>query len=123
MAISLEQREYAGRIVDLLQCFGLVESKSLFGGFGVFLEGLMFGLIAGNELYLKVDVQNRQDYKDLGLQAFSFRKNGKQFKMSYYQPPQEAMEDAELLSVWASNAYGAAMRAAAKKGGKRKKSK
>ena len=123
MAISIEQREYVAHIVDLLQFFGPVESKSLFGGFGVFLEGLMFGLIAGNELYLKVDVQNRQDYKDLGLQAFSFRKNGKQFKMSYYQPPQEAMEDAELLSVWASNAYGAAMRAAAKKGGKRKKSK
>ncbi|MEZ7830790.1 MAG: TfoX/Sxy family protein [Gammaproteobacteria bacterium] len=123
MAISFEQREYVAHIADLLQFFGPVESKPLFGDFGVFLEGLMFGLIAGNELYLKVDVQNRQDYKDLGLQAFSFRKNGKQFKMSYYQPPQEAMEDAELLSVWASNAYGAAMRAAAKKGGKRKKCK
>ena len=123
MAISFEQREYVAHIADLLQFFGPVESKPLFGDFGVFLEGLMFGLIAGNELYLKVDVQNRQDYKDLGLQAFSFRKNGKQFKMSYYQTPQEAMEDAELLSVWASNAYGAAMRAAAKKGGKRKKSK
>ena len=87
MAISIEQREYVAHIVDLLQFFGPVESKSLFGGFGVFLEGLMFGLIAGNELYLKVDGQNRQDYKDLGLQAFSFRKNGKQFKMSYYQTP------------------------------------
>ena len=31
----------------------------MFGGFGVFLEGLMFGRIAGNELYLKVDSQNR----------------------------------------------------------------
>ena len=83
LAISIEQREYVAHIVDLLQFFGPVESKSLFGGFGVFLEGLMFGLIAGNELYLKVDVQNRQDYKDLGLQAFSFGKNDKQFKMSY----------------------------------------
>ncbi len=60
MAISVEQREYAGRIVDLLQCFGLVESKFMFGGFGVFLEGLMFGLIANNELYLKVVSQNRR---------------------------------------------------------------
>jgi DNA transformation protein len=93
----------------------------MFGGFGVFLEGLMFGLVADNELYLKVDNQNRQNYEDLGLQAFSFEKNGKEFKMSYYQAPEEAMEDAELLSTWASNAYGAAMRAAAKKGGKRKK--
>jgi len=29
----------------------------MFGGFGVFLDALMFGLIAGNELYLKVDSQ------------------------------------------------------------------
>ena len=121
MAISIEQREYVAHIVDLLQLIGPVESKSMFGGFGMFLEGLMFGLVAGNELYLKVDTQNLQDYEDLGLQAFSFEKNGRQFKMSYYQAPEEAMEDAELLSDWASNAYGAAMRAAAKKGGKRKK--
>ena len=121
MAISIEQREYVAHIVDLLQFLGPVESKSMFGGFGMFLEGLMFGLVAGNELYLKVDTQNLQDYEDLGLQAFSFEKNGRQIKMSYYQAPEEAMEDAELLSDWASNAYGAAMRAAAKKGGKRKK--
>ena len=121
MAISIEQREYVAHIVDRLQFIGPVESKSMFSGFGMFLEGLMFGLVAGNELYLKVDTQNLQDYEDLGLQAFSFEKNGRQIKMSYYQAPEEAMEDAELLSDWASNAYGAAMCAAAKKGGKRKK--
>ena len=44
-------------IVDLLQFIGPIESKSMFGGFGVFLDALMFGLIAGNELYLKVDSQ------------------------------------------------------------------
>ena len=121
MAISIEQREYVAHIVDRLQFIGPVESRSMFGGFGMFLEGLMFGLVAGNELYLKVDTQNLQDYEDLGLQAFSFEKNGRQIKMSYYQAPEEAMEDAELLSDWASNAYCAAMRAAAKKGGKRKK--
>lgn len=122
MPISKAQREYVSHIVDLLQLLGPVESKSMFGGFGVFLEGLMFGLVANNELYLKVDEENRQDYDDLGLQAFSYAKKGKEFKMSYYQAPVEAMEDAELLSTWASKAYGAAMRAAAKKGSKRKKS-
>ena len=56
-------------IVDLLQFIGPIESKSMFGGFGVFLEGLMFGLIAGSELYLRVGSQSRQDSEDLGLQA------------------------------------------------------
>lgn len=121
MAVSKEQREYVAHIVDLLQFIGPVEFRSMFGGFGLFLEGLMFGLIAENELYLKVDEENRPDYEGLGLQAFSYGKNGKEFRMSYYQAPEEAMDDGELLASWASNAYGAAMRAAAKKGGRRNK--
>ena len=121
MAISREQREFASHVVDLLQVIGPVESKSMFGGFGMFLEGLMFGLIANNELFLKVDSSNQQDFEALGLQAFGYEKNGKEFKMGYFQAPEEAMEDSELLSSWASKAYGAAMRAAAKKGAKRKK--
>lgn len=120
MAINKEQREYVSHIVDLLQFIGPVESKSMFGGFGLFLEGLMFGLVADNELFLKVDEDNRPDYEELGLQAFSYGKNGKEFKMSYYQAPEEAMEDGALLGSWASSAYGAAMRAAAKKGGRGK---
>ena len=87
MALSKEQREYVAHIVDLLQVIGPVESKFMFGGFGLFMEGLMFGLIADNELYLKVDAQNLQDYEDLGLQAFSYGKSGKEFKMSYFQAP------------------------------------
>ena len=108
-------------IVGRLQFIGSIESKSMFGGLGVFLEGLMFGRIAGNELYLKVDSQNRQDSEDLGLQAYSYCKDGKKFKMSYYEAPEKAMNDAELLSTPASNALEAAMRVAAKKGVRREK--
>ena len=73
MAISIEQREYVAHIVDLLQLIGPVESKSMFGGFGMFLEGLMFGLVAGNELYLKVDTQNLQDYEESWLASLQLR--------------------------------------------------
>ena len=73
MAISIEQREYVAHIVDLLQFIGPVESKSMFGGFGMFLEGLMFGLVAGNELYLKVDTQNLQDYEESWLASLQLR--------------------------------------------------
>ncbi len=121
MAITKEQREYVAHIVDLMQTIGPVESKSMFGGFGVFLEGLMFGLIADGELYLKVDAENIADYEELGLQAFSFNKNGKEFSMGYYQAPEETLENSELMRDWAAKAYEVAMRAAAKKGNKSKK--
>jgi DNA transformation protein len=73
VAISIEQREYVAHIVDLLQFTGPVESRSMFGGFGMFLEGLMFGLVAGNELYLKVDTQNLQDYEESWLASLQLR--------------------------------------------------
>ena len=73
MAISIEQREYIAHIADLLQFIGPVESKSMFSGFGMFLEGLMFGLVAGNELYLKVDTQNLQDYEESWLASLQLR--------------------------------------------------
>ena len=46
LAISIDQREYVAHIVDLMQFLGPVESKSIFVGFGVFFEGLMFGTMS-----------------------------------------------------------------------------
>lgn len=121
MAISTEEREFAAYVVDLLQGMGPVYSKSMFGGFGVFLDGLMFGLIAGNELYLKVDELNLAEFEALGLQPFTYDKQGKAMNLSYYQTPEESMESSELLTHWGSSGYGAALRAAAKKNRARSK--
>ena len=35
--------------------------------------------------------------------------------MSYYQAPEEALEDGEEMNLWANKAYGVALKAAAKK--------
>jgi DNA transformation protein len=42
-------------------------------------------------------------------------KKGKECKMSYYQAPEEALEEAEEMSYWANLAYSAVLRAASKK--------
>ena len=115
MVLATKEKEFASYVVELLQTIGPVRSKRMFGGFGMFLEDLMFGLIAGNELYLKVDVESRTDFEDLGLSPFVYNKNGKSMEMSYFQPPEEAMEDSEIMAEWANKAYSAALRAAAKK--------
>jgi len=124
MAITTEEKEFASYVVELMQAVGPVRSKRMFGGFGMFLEDLMIGLIAGSELYLKVDAESRKDFDDLGLSPFVYNKKGKPMEMSYFQPPEEALEDSEVMATWANKAYGAALRAAAKKskGKGRKKS-
>jgi DNA transformation protein len=115
MPINEEAKQFAAHVVDLLQNIGPVYSKRMFGGFGVFLDGLMFGLIADNELYLKVDDHSRPDFEDLGLEPFTYNKKGKLMNLSYYQAPEEAMENLELMSKWGANAYACALRAAASK--------
>jgi len=43
---SSVEKEFVSYVVELLQPMGAVCAKSMFGGHGVFLDGLMFGLIA-----------------------------------------------------------------------------
>ena len=43
-------------IHDLFQPFGAVSVRHMFGGAGLFADGVMFGLVSGEQIYLKVDV-------------------------------------------------------------------
>ena len=115
MPVSREEKEFVTYVVDLMQSIGPVRAKGMFGGHGIFLEGLMFGLIADSVLYLKVDKETEMDFKTRELEAFTYNKKGKEFKMSYYQAPEEALEDHEEMNSWANKAYGAALKAASKK--------
>ena len=82
----------------------------------------MFGLVAGDVLYLKVDDDNRGAFEARGLPRFEYAKQGRTMSLAYHQAPEDALEDAEELTGWARGAWQAAVRAAAKKrGGKRTK--
>jgi len=82
----------------------------MFGGYGLFVEGLMFGLVADNTLYLKVDEASKAEFVDLDLEAFTYVKNNKPMQMSYYQAPEEIYEDSEQAGLWFNRAYAAAAR-------------
>ena len=115
MSPSASEKEFSRFIVELMQSIGPVNAKAMFGGYGIFLNGLMFGLIADSVLYLKADKETEIGFKARGLEAFTYNKKGKEYKMSYYQAPEEALEDGEEMNSWATRAYGAALRAASRK--------
>lgn len=102
-------------LMDQLQWLGPVTGRRMFGGYGVFLEGLMFGVVFGNTLYLKVDKDSQADFEALGLPPFTYPRGNKEIALSYYQTPDEAMDDSEMLLTWANRAYAAAIRCAAEK--------
>jgi DNA transformation protein and related proteins len=123
MPVLNEEKEFVAYVVELMQSVGSVHAKRMFGGHGIFLEGHMFGLVAGDVLYLKADEETRDDFNARGLEAFTYNKKGKEFKLSYFQAPEETLDDSDEMNVWANKAYSTAVRAAAKKGKKGKKGK
>ncbi len=68
MAVS---SEYKAFVAEQLEPLGPVTTRNMFGGAGVYLDGLMFGLIANETLYFKVDDRNRVDYESEGLGPFT----------------------------------------------------
>lgn len=115
MPSSAKEKEFTSYVVDLMQPIGPVSAKAMFGGYGIFLEGLMFGLIADSVLYLKGDKETENEFKAKGLEQFTYNKKGKECKMSYYQAPEDTFEDSEEMNYWTAKAYSTALRAALKK--------
>lgn len=102
-------REFIDHVVDLLSPMGGVRARAMFGGHGLYLDGLMFALIADDALYLKADDGNRDRYIAAGLAPFK-PFDDRPVTMSYYPPPEEVFEDREALLDWAGQARDAALR-------------
>jgi DNA transformation protein len=95
----------------LCEAIGRVAARAMFGGWGVYREGRMFGLIAEDTLYLKVDDANRPAFEAEGLGPFVYEGKSKRVAMSYFEVPPAALDDAAEMRPWARSAYDAALRA------------
>jgi DNA transformation protein len=102
--------EFVSHVLDMLEPLGPVSARRMFGGYGIYLDRMMFALVADDTLYLKVDDITRDAFTAAGLDAFRYTRKGKIYQMAYHAAPEDALEDAELLREWARKAVDAAMR-------------
>lgn len=100
--------EYLKLVTDQLSEFGEVEIKRMFGGIGLFHQGLMFGKIGGDTFRLKVDEHNQKEYEDKGMKPFY--SESKKKGMPYWEVPIEIFEDRKELAKWAVKSYESAVR-------------
>jgi DNA transformation protein len=110
-------------IHDLFQPFGAVSVRRMFGGAGLFADGVMFGLVSGGQIYLKVDATTVAGFEREQCEPFEYlTKNGKRALTSYWRLPDRLYDDADELAQWARQALAAARRGAAvkPKSGKRR---
>ncbi|NJL01470.1 MAG: TfoX/Sxy family protein [Spirulinaceae cyanobacterium SM2_1_0] len=80
----------------------------MFGGYGIYCDGVMAALIADEQLYLKVDDENRADFEAAGMSPFTDWKGDRPMQMSYYELPATVFADVEQLAVWLTKAIAAA---------------
>ncbi len=103
--------EFCDYLHELFDGFGPIRTRRMFGGHGVFHDGLMFGLVADNELYLKADAEAAPEFARRGLEPFIYYKKGKPVRLSYYAAPGEIFDDRDEAARWARLAFAAARRA------------
>ena len=116
-------------VIELLAGLGPVRVKRMFGGAGVYVgEGPMFGLIADDTLYLKVDEALKAELAQAGSGPFVWTPNrgpraGEAIDLGYWRLPEDALDDPDLACAWARKALAVANAKAAAKGAKKKRAK
>lgn len=120
MAISPEYREF---VLELFDPVGTIAFRRMFGGAGLFHQGLMFALIINETIYMKVDDINRPDYEAVGSLPFTYdTARGARGVMSYFALPESVYDDPSEAVAWAQGSIDAAFRAdAARPPSKRKR--
>jgi len=90
---------------------GAFRSRPMFGGYGLYLDDIFFGLIDRGNLYLRTDEENRGEFLKAISKPFTYMTERKGLTTtSYWQCPAEALEDARALRKWVASGYGAARR-------------
>lgn len=102
--------EFVDYLHEVFEAFGPIRTRPMFGGHGVYHADLMFGLVADDALYLKVDAMSHAAFDALDLPAFEFTQRGRQIKMSYRLAPEVIFDDPATAADWARGAYEAALR-------------
>lgn len=107
--------EFLTHVLELTGAAGRVTARRMFGGYGLYCDGVFFAIVIESTLYLKADGQNRADFEAAGCERFSYSREGKPARLNFYQAPGEAMEAPRRMLPWARSALAAALRARARK--------
>lgn len=96
------QKAYLDYIKDLFEQARLegVTSRGMFGGYGIYKQGVMFGLIADSELYFRTDIDTQGLFIKAGGKQFTYTNNTRTAHLPYHTLPLEIIEDDEALPDW-----------------------
>ncbi len=100
MAVSDEQIAF---VRDLFRDLPALTTRKMFGGLGIYSDGVIFAVIGPEEaLLLKARGDLAQALADEGCEQWSYTgKSGKPALMPYWTLPDAALDDPEQACAWA----------------------
>ena len=109
--------EFCDYVADLLAPLGTVTYRFMFGGYAIYLDGLLIAIVADDALLLRADEENRGDFEARGIGAFRPSADNPG-TMPFYQVPDDVFEDQDELLRWTEKARAATLRKEERKRGK-----
>ena len=97
---------------DLFATFGPIAIRKMFGGKGIYVDGLIFGIVAFDRIWIKADETTQERFRAAGSAPFIYQGKAKPVTMPYWHLPDEALDDPERVADWARLGHEAALRGA-----------
>ena len=108
-------------LIELLRSLGRVEAQLMFGGHGIYCDGLFIAIVLDSVLYLKADEASRAKFEAARLAQFEYARKGKRATLNFYRALEEALESPRVALQGGREALAAALRARAKSAWRRRR--
>ena len=101
-------------IADLFAGLGRVTIKRMFGGKGIYHDGLIVALEVGGDIMLKADARSAPEFAAAGSTQWVYEGQMRKgpVAMPYWSIPDSALDDPDEMAVWARKAFEASLRSA-----------
>lgn len=108
-------------VTELLIGVGPITIRNMFGGAGVYADGVMFAIVVDDVFYLKADETSQRTFEGEGMGPFTYRPAGRSpVAMRYWEVPPRLLDEPEELASWAREAHRIAHAGKAKSPRKRR---
>ena len=101
---------FIDHVLELLAAAGRVSARRMFGGHGIYCDGLFIAIVLDDVLYLKADGLSRAAFERAGCEMFSYSRQGRAARLNFYRAPEDALDAPHRMRPWARLALAAALR-------------
>jgi DNA transformation protein len=107
-------------VKELFAGVGSVQIKRMFGGAGGYADGVMFLLLDGDTIHIKVDEALKVELRAEGSGPFEWTpqngpRAGEKIDLGYWRLPESALDDPDEAAMWGRKALTIARAKAAAK--------